>query len=404
MDDTSSPGQHPSDLFADMNESPYLHELDDQSNLLGNGLDFGSNDDPSSMGGGIFGNRNAGFTAVNALNHQSAGVHGNSSSFKMSESPVRAARLPSSLGASTNDAFQMSSTVQPNKMFQLGSGDESPNSPSFLNSNEGSPAPFSTNSPMATNATDGFTSAPQANYSNVGLQFDRSAPKQSYVGQALPDTSDPNRGGTAYPCGLTIDPTPEKSRVETQIPIKLTLTNAPPRAKKLHLPAHTISKPKFQSRPNQDQEEETLQLHTMLVCASAMQKGELLEKAKRRALSEEVPFRKETDGTPPQMDENDPDRPLNGGPVTICPGCIVRERKRAARKKTKKPEEEEEWAKDEAKRVIVFNCPENREWLVEGTKDVARKDHESPTSTLYVTAPMRIACYCRHQNEKVGFR
>ena len=52
---------------------------------------------------------------------------------------------------------------------------------------------------------------------------------------------------TMYKPVLTIHPTPLKSRVETQIPIKMTLFPFPPRITKLHLPTHTISKPKLRS-------------------------------------------------------------------------------------------------------------------------------------------------------------
>ena len=141
----------------------------------------------------------------------------------------------------------------------------------------------------------------------------------------------------------------------------------------------------------------------MLVCASAIEKEGVRERVYRRAESDEVPVRaEELPGAVP--DENDPERPLNGGPVTICQGCITRERKRAARKKTKKVEEEEEWAKDEAKRVIVFNCPEVREWCIPGSKETPIKDSTTVPSSISVKVPMRIACYCRHQSEKMGFK
>ena len=51
--------------------------------------------------------------------------------------------------------------------------------------------------------------------------------------------------GVPYKPTLTIHPTPMKSRVETQIPIKLTIFPLPLGITKLHLPTHTISKPKL---------------------------------------------------------------------------------------------------------------------------------------------------------------
>lgn len=119
------------------------------------------------------------------------------------------------------------------------------------------------------------------------------------------------------------------------------------------------------------------------------------------ALKEEYP--------PDNSDEEDENKPLNGGNVRICVGCITRERKRAARKKVKKIEEEELWHKDEAKRVVVFNTHEIKEWMAptsqppsEATGD--RAEPFVPEGAMQVDVPMRIACYCRHQNEKLGFQ
>lgn len=214
--------------------------------------------------------------------------------------------------------------------------------------------------------------------------------------------------GAKWPCRLTVGETPDKSRVETQIPIELTLYNAPVGVDKIHLPAHTISKPKFQCKPPHEQSSDTLELSAMLVCASAMEKEGLEAKAFERAAADDI-FIESEENQPASMkgqsDDNDPCKPLNGGPVAICSGCITRERKRAARKKTKKQDEEEEWAKDEAKRVIVFNCAEVRDWCVPDSKDIPVKDYDGVrVNSMYMKAPMRIACYCRHQSEKVGFQ
>jgi len=180
------------------------------------------------------------------------------------------------------------------------------------------------------------------------------------------------------------------------------LHDVPPGITKIHLPSYTISKPKFQAKPPFVKSDDTLELYTMLVCASALQKDGVEERAFNLAALTEEGSKDDQSGM--SADENDPSKPLNGGAVSICQGCIVRERKRAARKKTKKVDEEEEWAKDEAKRVVVFNCAEVRDWCVPGTKEAAVKDHEGPLDSMFVHAPMRIACYCRHQSEKVGFQ
>jgi hypothetical protein len=205
---------------------------------------------------------------------------------------------------------------------------------------------------------------------------------------------------------LTLHPTPLKSRVETQIPIKMTLFPMPMGITKLHLPTHTISKPKLLAKPTPERSPDMLELYTTLVCTSAMQSPENRRRAFERAAAQDS---SQDDAGSENSDEDDENKPLNGGDVKICVGCITRERKRAARKKVKKVEEEESWHKDEARRVVVFNTHEVKEWQPptsqppsEATGD--RPEPFIPDGALQVDAPMRIACYCRHQNEKLGFQ
>lgn len=87
--------------------------------------------------------------------------------------------------------------------------------------------------------------------------------------------------------------------------------------------------------------------------------------------------------------------------VSICHGCIIRERKRSQRKKdvanrevegarnSKHPPKQQEWLPlpDEERKIMVFNCPE----LLELKNGQA-------------VAPTRVTCYCRHHKEKDGFR
>ncbi|KAF5661505.1 spt23-suppressor of ty retrotransposon [Fusarium heterosporum] len=191
---------------------------------------------------------------------------------------------------------------------------------------------------------------------------------------------------------LTILPTPLKSRVETQIPIKMALSPMPPGVTKLHLPAHTISKPKLLHKPAPlEKSPDTLELHVSLVCTSAMDAPGRREAALKRAASH-------PQGYLPPMDDGE-NGPQHGGDVRICQGCITRERKRAARKKIKKPEEEKIWLEDEQRRVIVFNTNEVKEW--QPVNSVV--DPSVPGIAMQVDAPMRIACYCRHHSEKMGF-
>ncbi|KAK6329885.1 hypothetical protein TWF718_003311 [Orbilia javanica] len=208
----------------------------------------------------------------------------------------------------------------------------------------------------------------------------------------------------------------EKSRVETQIRVNLNLAPLPPGVTKLHLPTHTISKPKLLSKPPHQKTTDTLELYTSLICASAVEGSpDLLQRVLRRAIDD--PLQERVFGSGKVLGEDgkegytaEEDKPLNGGEVRICSGCITRERKRAARKKIKKVEEEESWARDESKRIIVFNCSEVLEW---GPPEAQKKAEMEANDGELISAidgnaeiwlPMRIACYCRHQSEKSGFR
>lgn len=231
---------------------------------------------------------------------------------------------------------------------------------------------------------------------------------------------------------LIIHPIPTKSRVETQIPIKVTLCPMPPGITKLHLPKHTISKPKLLSKPPPEKSPDMLELSTMLVCTTAMQNPEKRRRALARAARgpdvnckssdsqnmEDTAEGPDVDYKSPHYqnmevtaDDDDENKPVNGGEVQICGGCIIRERKRAARKKVKKAEDEEAWHRDESKRVIVFNANEVKEWQAptsqppsEATGERAEPEPMVPEGAMQIDAPMRIACYCRHQGERFGFR
>lgn len=379
----------------DSNYPSVNSDMEDLSLSTGASMDFGAAD---SNLGGIFTNERD----RHDMNPRTMGAIRNAHSLNVS--PVRL-----SLHLFSNRALiqesQQQMTVSPKKMFSLESREESPNDLP-MNSGQSSPFPLQSNSPNVGDFSNESIDGKMGSASG--------APSSSGKGAATVKTEEsgnesiPPSGLTQpeltqkWPCELLVDPTPDKSRVETQIPIKLTLRNPPPGALRLHLPGYTISKPKFQHKPPFEGDEDTLELSVLLVCASAMRTKEgAIERAFTRAESEEVPVR--TDDSP-GGDDADPDRPLNGGPVTICGGCIVRERKRANRKKNKKQEEEEEWQKDEAKRVIVFNCPELKDWCISGTKETPVRDAQGPVESMFVNAPMRIACYCRHQSEKVGFQ
>lgn len=205
---------------------------------------------------------------------------------------------------------------------------------------------------------------------------------------------------------LVIHPMPAKSRVETQIPLKITLHNLPKGIRRVHLPTHTIAKPKLLEKPPTGLSADMLELTTMLVCTSAMSDQTRLDRAFSRATRK---LNINELSSPIDSVEDEENKPQSGGEVRICAGCIVRERKRAGRKKHKKPEEEELWDRYERERAIVFNTNEVKEWQTV-TPDMADPtgafsiNGALPEGTVQVDAPMRIACYCRHHGEKLGFQ
>ncbi|KAK0704968.1 hypothetical protein B0H67DRAFT_649361 [Lasiosphaeris hirsuta] len=201
---------------------------------------------------------------------------------------------------------------------------------------------------------------------------------------------------------LTVGRGPWKSRVETQIPIQIVLSPLPTGATNLHLPRHTISKPKLIEKAYTGLAVGTLELHTSLVCLSAMQdenvKKGALERARLAALSESpeqtqpAAHSDAISASSQNVRGENELKPQDGGEVRICSNCIQRERKRASRKKSKKVEEENAWLKDELRRVVVFNTFEIKDWA------------PAPTGNgKMVELPMRIACYCRHHAEKMGY-
>lgn len=197
----------------------------------------------------------------------------------------------------------------------------------------------------------------------------------------------PNIGPGPY--HLKISGRASKSRVETQIRVNIILSPLPPGVTRLHLPTHTISKPKLLAKPTPQRSRDMLELHTALVCSSAMQDTSLRDEALQRARTQAQSMKLE----PLPEEDDDPNAGQNGAEVHICNGCMTRERKRAGRKKVKKPEDEELWMRDENRRIVVFNNAEVKEWAPLQESD-----------GFSVDCNMRIACYCRHHGEKLGFQ
>lgn len=292
--------------------------------------------------------------------------------------------------------------------FFLGSRENSPLT-AMSSSHHASPvAMFSTDSPQVMSAMTGDGTfwpaqarAPQFDFNSSTLM----TPSPVADNMSSPMTMI-NANLNHLPCQLSIKPFNNKSRVETQIPVVLTMTPMPANVSRVHLQSHTISKPKLLAKET-PKTMDTLELHAAVVCTSAMQKPYLKERALKRAAGiADSPIKREVrrSSTGDTEEENtDPNDPLNGGDVRICTNCVNRERKRAARKKAKKQEDEDHWSQFEQDRIVVFNTSEYKEWQPV-TKDGFGDGQQYAEGSMQVEVPMRIACYCRHQNEKIGFQ
>lgn len=202
----------------------------------------------------------------------------------------------------------------------------------------------------------------------------------------------------------------EKSRVETQIPVTLKMQNMPEGIKRIHFPPSSISKAKLLTRPPPPKSPDMLEVHVALVCTSAMS-----DPTKRKlALDREAGRKQQMEAT---CNRGEKQKPLDGGAVNSCSKCIKRERKRASRKKVKNIEEEQAWQYHEANRIIVFNIQEVIDLPDPATTHIQTQNaefgnvqgpyHRLPPAILTpmdIGLAMRITCYCRHHEEKVGFR
>jgi hypothetical protein len=199
-------------------------------------------------------------------------------------------------------------------------------------------------------------------------------------------------------------PDKTKTRAETQIKVQLILDPVDDRFEHMHFPRKTLAKPKLLASTEEKKEieakGESLHMDLFLVCATAVEEPEKLDQALRRAARKEYAPRRPTGIAIAELDKDDPAHPQNGGEVLICEGCKERERKRYDRKK-KRAEDEQEWWSYEDDRVIMINEKEYKKW-----KDVESGDQQLSSSAKQVEFAMRIACYCRHQEEKspVGYR
>jgi hypothetical protein len=323
------------------------------------------------------------------------------------DSPVRAINpgvfMTTSRDQSPNTASMMFNATSPNPMFSTPSSDGNDfvtgqNWNATVSQNPAWPSDF--NAQFASPGALAFTPSPATN---------GATPVTAARGVA-------SHGGRSP---LHIAPISTKSRVETQINVVMTLERPPPGIEHLHLPLHTIAKSKLLAKEDYDPSK-VLELHTMLVCSSAMHNEANKAKALKRAAAQdnaEIQKRAEAQRGAGDDEKNDmknvddADKPANGGEVRICSNCIQRERKRAGRKKLKKEEEQQHWERYETERVVVFNSNEYLPFKPFDASQQPQRDanmndepYQAPDGAISVAAAMRIACYCRHQSEKEGFQ
>ncbi|KAF2640886.1 hypothetical protein P280DRAFT_400248, partial [Massarina eburnea CBS 473.64] len=173
----------------------------------------------------------------------------------------------------------------------------------------------------------------------------------------------------------------------------------------LHFPSRSIAKPKLHATDADRKEiyssgEGILDMDVTLICTAAFQTKEDETRALRRAAGLEKMPKRDPKTPLSELDKNDERHPQNGGEVVICDGCKERERKRYDRKKKKSPEDER-FIKYENDRVIMINEKEYKKF-----QPIARTERHYSPNALSIDFALRIACYCRHQEDKSpqGFR
>ncbi|KAF2205419.1 hypothetical protein GQ43DRAFT_477388 [Delitschia confertaspora ATCC 74209] len=214
--------------------------------------------------------------------------------------------------------------------------------------------------------------------------------------QAYPLTTEPPQ---VY---LVADKT--KTRAETQIKMRLVFDPLSSQFERIRFPKKTLAKAKLFASEQEKAEygkRGTVVMHVLLVLATAVESDKQRDLALKRARGDVPMPRRPSPGETASLDKDHPAHPLNGGEVVICQGCKEREEKRANRKK--KREDEGEWEKYSDERVILIN---EKEFKPLKEPEGSLKDHQFSQLAKEVEFAMRIACYCRHQEEKTpaGYR
>ncbi|KAI4119827.1 MAG: hypothetical protein LQ345_000294 [Seirophora villosa] len=161
-----------------------------------------------------------------------------------------------------------------------------------------------------------------------------------------------------------------KTRVETQVNLAITLVPMPPAVTRLHLPTRTIAKPKLVAKQPSAKFPDMLELDVMPVCATAMKKPGLLERAFAVARGEVVPplvgqsiGPSLSEKCQTKQDGAEKMKPTDGGAILICDKCIDRERRRLHRHPERQLTEEDlQWRKGEKERIVLFNEREIVDW------------------------------------------
>ena len=220
---------------------------------------------------------------------------------------------------------------------------------------------------------------------------------------------------------MSVQPIGVKTRVENQIEVQIAIYPVGPSIQRLHLQSHTMTKAKQLAISPPEKSPDMLELHAMLVCSSAMHVKWKQERAFSRA-AQPQPFSLSKRRLPLEDAEvpgEFEDTPSEGGPVRLCKLCIEREMKRVAR--NQKPDKIHKqtvenlklWEGDASDRAILFNANEIIERY--GTSlpkknaknrspDTLNEQKNGPDNAFLINLPMRITCYCRHQDEKIGYR
>ncbi|KAF2688831.1 hypothetical protein K458DRAFT_293231 [Lentithecium fluviatile CBS 122367] len=257
-----------------------------------------------------------------------------------------------------------------------------------------SPVPTTTRSPSADEPIFSTVNSPGDFLRDPSQTSSPETSDDVYAADSMSQTEAPK---------IFLVPDKTKTRAETQIKMQL-VVDPLESIEFIRFPRKTLAKPKHFASEEEKLETESkggvLTMDCMLVCATAVETPEQRRAALRRAAGKEKVQRRDLKIALSELDKDDPAHPQNGGEVLICDGCKERERKRYDRKK-KRTEDEEEFSKYESERVVMINEKEYKKW-----KDVDLVDHQFSSRAKQVEFAMRIACYCRHQEEKtpMGYR